>query len=67
MLEGFARQLRERGLEGVRTDSGGNVDPEMYCGFSVRVGVVAGSPGEEIQVTAGKARSTQKEIVRFLC
>jgi phospholipid/cholesterol/gamma-HCH transport system ATP-binding protein len=67
LLEGFAKQLQEHGLEGAHTDTGEKVTPEKSCGFSVHVGVVAGSPGEEIQVTADKARSRQMEIVRFLC
>ena len=67
LLEGFVQQLEEHGLDGIHTEKAGNDISGKTCDFSVRVGVVAGTPGEEIQITANKARSRQKEIVRFHC
>ena len=67
LLEGFVKQLREQGLHGAQVETGDTVISETSCGFAVRVGVVSGTPGEEIQVTANKARAMQKELVRLHC
>jgi GGDEF domain-containing protein len=67
LLEGFAQQLKKHGLDGMHAEQSGNSIPGKSCDFAVRVGVVAATPGEEIQITAEKARSKQKEIVRFRC
>jgi phospholipid/cholesterol/gamma-HCH transport system ATP-binding protein len=67
MLDGFAKELREHGLGGARVAPGGGMDSGKCVGFAVRAGLVEGDPKEDIQVTADKAMSNQKEIVRFYC
>jgi hypothetical protein len=67
MLDGFTQELREKGLGSALHDSKEAMTSGECISFGVRAGLVEGDPKEDIQVTADRAISKQKEIARFFC